>query len=157
MTATGLGGDTRAAPSPARCREGPGAPQGEVKVPWVLSQPQGPQGLTKRGCPTGCHHTQPPSPNPDLPRAGRTFWAASPQIIAGQQSPSLGCLEPMPLTTSSARAYLAWGSHRGSSGAACLRALVPKFLSLLLRALYLLPAEAPAALPAFPSWQGSST
>lgn len=37
VTATGLGAGTGAAPSPAQCREGPGAPQGEAEVPWVLS------------------------------------------------------------------------------------------------------------------------
>lgn len=66
------------------------------------------------------------------------------QDVLGCQPPNY-CRAAKPLTTSSARAYLAWGSHRGSSGAACPRALVPKFLSLLLRALYLLPAEAPGS------------
>lgn len=98
----------------------------------------------------GCHHTQPPSPNPDFPRAGRTFWAASPQIIAGQQSPSPPPAPGLTLRGGPTGEALVlrvrgrWFPNSSPSSSAPFICCLPR-----------LPA--PAALPAFPSWQGSST
>lgn len=124
--------------SPAQHKERPGAPKEKQRSPKSFHS----HSIPREGVPHGFTHGMPPnSPSPHPPRAGGAFQGSNPHINPISKPPLESHIPPQ----------LPALPHVGSQQVSATPRVRsrPEFLSLLLRFLYLQPAEAlcPPSLP----------